>query len=376
MKGRLLLVTRNFPPLVGGMERLNWHLAAELASTHEVRVIAPSGSAAHAPKGIELIEVPLRPLWKFLACATWRAVRETRRWNPDLVLAGSGLTALPAWLAARTGASRAAAYLHGLDITVPNPVYRKVWLPAIRRMDRVIVNSHPTAKLAISAGVPAARLGIVHPGVDLPESRRCPNDIAAFRARYALDDRPVLLSVGRLSARKGLREFVSHALPRIAAAHPAVVLLVVGNPPSDALYAEAQSPESILDTARLAGLSDNIRILGRIPDDELSLAYLAADAHVFPVRELAGDPEGFGMVAIEAAAHGLSTVAFAAGGVVDAVSERESGTLVAAGDYAAFAEAVVAVLGQRCGLSETCQAFATRFAWPEFGIAMRRELGS
>jgi len=375
MKARVLLVTRNFPPMVGGMERLNWHMARELAQTHEVRVIAPEGSKIHAPDGVMIMETPLRPLWKFLAHSAWRAVHEARRWEPDTVLAGSGLTALPAWLAARASTARSAVYLHGLDITVNHPLYRMIWLPVIRRMDRVIANSNPTAKLALAAGVSANRLGIVHPGVELPGTIPDPDSVAAFRAEHELGERPLLLSVGRLSARKGLREFVSEALPRIAAAEPAVMLLIVGDPPSDALHAETQTPESIRQAALDAGVSGNIRFLGRIADDALSIAYLAADAHIFPVREIPGDPEGFGMVAIEAAAHGLPTVAFAAGGVVDAVSDGRSGKLIPAGDYVAFSHAVIDMLAHRRELSTSCRRFSEDFAWPEFGVAMRRELG-
>lgn len=374
MRMRVLLVTRNLPPLVGGMERLNWHLAMELARMHQVRVIGPSGSAALAPPDVDVTEVPLSPLWKFLACATWRAVHEARRWKPDTILAGSGLTAVPAWLAARACAARTGVYLHGLDITVRQPLYRAIWLPAIRRMDRVIANSKPTAKLAIDAGVPAGRVGIVHPGVELPESFEDPRVIAMFRAKYDLGERPVLLSVGRLSTRKGLQEFVSSAFPLIVASHRTVVLLVVGNPPSDALRAEAQTPEGILEAARAAGVSSNILFLGRIPDDELAAAYLSSDVHVFPVRELPGDPEGFGMVAIEAAARGLPTVAFSAGGVVDAVSDGESGKLIPTGDYTAFANAVTDLLAHRRSLAPSCRAFAKRFDWSEFGLALRREL--
>jgi hypothetical protein len=46
---RLLLVTRNFPPLWGGMERLNQHLADELALEYDVRLIAPEGAEAFSP---------------------------------------------------------------------------------------------------------------------------------------------------------------------------------------------------------------------------------------------------------------------------------------------------------------------------------------
>ena len=43
---KILIITRNLPHLVGGMERLNWHMADELSKYTDVRVIGPSGSAA------------------------------------------------------------------------------------------------------------------------------------------------------------------------------------------------------------------------------------------------------------------------------------------------------------------------------------------
>src|SRR5690348_4292131 len=118
---RILLVTRNLPPLVGGMERLNWHLADELSQFAEVRVIGPQGSAALGPKGVEIVEAPLRPLWKFLLRARTLARRQARAWKPDVVLAGSGLAAPIALGAARVCGAKAAAYVHGLDIAVKHP---------------------------------------------------------------------------------------------------------------------------------------------------------------------------------------------------------------------------------------------------------------
>jgi phosphatidylinositol alpha-1,6-mannosyltransferase len=41
---RILIITRNLPPLVGGMERLNWHMADELSQYAKVRVVGPKGS--------------------------------------------------------------------------------------------------------------------------------------------------------------------------------------------------------------------------------------------------------------------------------------------------------------------------------------------
>lgn len=375
---RILVITRNLPPLVGGMERLNWHMASELSKVSEVRIVGPDGSAGLAPAGVKVFEVPLQPLWKFLLAAARLARRTAKQWRPDIILAGSGLTAPHAWWAARCCSAKTAAYVHGLDIAVDHAVYRRIWVPAILSMDVVIANSSPTAALCRGIGVEPEHLEIVHPGVELPEenglfsrSREAADDKGkAFRRVHQLGTRPLLLSVGRLSARKGLREFVAQALPKIVSTCPEVVLLVAGGAPSHALHARAQSQETIQNVADASGVGGNLRFLGKITDVELDAAYCAADVHIFPVREVPGDPEGFGMVAVEAAARGLPTVAFSAGGVVDAVSEGESGYLVKPGDYPALAAAVNNVLANGTDLRMSSIAFARQFAWPQFGKSL------
>lgn len=365
---RILHITRNLPPLVGGMERLNWHIADELSKHAEVQVIGPQGSAAGKPEAVALAEVPLRPLWRFLLASAWRSVRTARSFKPDLVLAGSGLTAPAAWLAARVCGARAAVYLHGLDAAVKHPLYRALWHPAIRRMDVVIANSRPTAELARRLGVAEGRLRIVHPGVTLPAAPQPDARLQDYRQRHALGQARLLLSVGRLAARKGLLEFVQQALPLISRQAPDVRLVIIGDAPSDALLAHEQTREVIQQAADAAGLGDRLHFLGRVDELTLACAYESAALHIFPVRDLHGDPEGFGMVAIEAAAHGTPTVAFATGGIVDAVSEGQSGRLVPPGDYPALADATLEVLADdRQHWGFTTQKFAKSFAWPVLG---------
>ena len=374
---KLLLITRNFPPLLGGMERLNRHLAEQLAARGEVTVVGPAGIAAHAPDGVRVIEAGRGALWRFLSGALWQGLRSARRFSPDVVLAGSGLTAPMAWLAARASGARAAVYLHGLDVTVGHPLYRLVWHPFLRRMDRVVVNSSATCGLAEGIGIAPERIRIIPPGVALPEPideterlhlrRMC-------RQRHGIGEGPVLLSVGRLTSRKGLLEFVRDVLPLIADKWPHVQLVIVGDPPDDALAARAQTPRQIREAAHRAGVEDRLHFLGRIDDEELESVYLMADIHVFPVQEIPGDPEGFGMVAIEAAAHGLPTVAYAAGGVVDAVADGVSGRLVPPGDSAGFADRVIELL-QRPLPIEPMLAFAAGFSWPAFGDRLAAALG-
>ncbi|HBN55061.1 MAG TPA: glycosyl transferase [Stenotrophomonas sp.] len=373
---RILLITRNLPPLVGGMERLNWHIADELSRHAEVRMIGPAGSAARRPPRMELAEVPLHPLWRFLSTSAWRAACIARDWKPDIVLAGSGLTAPAALIAARTTGARACAYLHGLDAAVRHPVYRLLWHPAIRCMDTIIANSLPTARLASELGVMESRLRIVHPGTHWPDTPQPAHALRAFRERHGLGDGRFLLSIGRLTSRKGLREFVEHVLPAVVHAAPDIILAVIGDAPSDSLHASVQTRDSIQAIADAAGVGRNLRFLGIITDPlELACAYECAALHIFPVRSIPGDPEGFGMVAIEAAAHGLPTVAFATGGIVDAVANDRSGKLVPPGDYTALRDAILPMLADQEGAWRSgCRSFSLDFAWPVFGEKLARAL--
>ena len=370
---RVLLISRNFPPLVGGMERLNHHVLLELEREYEVDLVGPDGAADYVPTGARVRSCPATPVYRFLACSSIQGVRLARQRRPRLIIAGSGANAPPAWLAAKASAARWMVYLHGLDLVVQNIVYQRVFLPIIGRADAWLVNSRATAQLALAAGLDAERVHILHPGVEIPEILPAEESVRAWRGRHDLGDRPLLLSVGRLTKRKGLREFVLHALPAVLRACPKALLVVVGEEPSAALTSATVGVAGLREAAWASGSQDNLRLLGRLSDEELALAYRAASVLVFPVLEIPGDVEGFGMVALEAAAHGLLTVAFAVGGVPDAVKERASGYLIAPGDYPGMAECIIKLLSRHRGASQAarCIAHASQFSWPNFGYNLR-----
>src|SRR3546814_3115828 len=94
-----------------------------------------------------------------------------------------------------------------------------------------------------------------------------------------------------MTARKGLREFVSGVLPRITARHPEVRLVVVGGEAVDALHSASHSSAELMEVAATSGVEQNLSLIGRIGDRELEDAWAASAVHVFPVREIPGDPE-------------------------------------------------------------------------------------
>ena len=366
-----LLVTRNFPPLIGGMEKLNQKLLQGMLPDWRLALSGPFGSGEFAPAGTIVREAPLRPLAAFLLASAWGALRLAMNSRPRVVVAGSGLAVPMAWLAARASGARLGVYLHGLDIIAPSRIYQYLWLFFIRRCDAVLTNSHNTARLAQGRGIAAQRITVLHPGTDLPGID--PSRAQGFVDSRNLAGRRILLSVGRLTRRKGLVEFVRAALPDIVRRDATTLLVVIGDEARDALHAGGGGErERILAAAVSAGIADHVRFLGRCDEADLMAAYEAADCHVFPVLEMPGDVEGFGMVALEASAHGLPTVAFAVGGVPDAVCDRATGRLVSPGDYVAFAEAVDEVCRRgKADFDAPCRQFAQGLSWPVFGERLR-----
>ncbi len=367
---KCLLVTRNLPPLIGGMERLLWNVAVALSSNFGLTVVGPKGCSKHLPEQVKTLEVPVQPLSIFLGTTFIKALKEAISIRPDIIFAGSGLTALPCWFAARVVRARLVTYFHGLDVEANHPVYQRLWHPIFRKCDLAIANSNFTKGLLEKIGLNKERISIVYPGVDIPDWNDREQRALSFRKRYSLGDAPLMLYVGRITPRKGLYPFVRKILPKILQELPEARLVVIGDEPHQALLGVSNLTEKIKQTLEQAGISRCVLFLGpKAQDDpELSDAYFAADVLVFPVQERPGDNEGFGMVAIEAAAHGTPTVVFDSGGVSDAVRDGVSGRVIVKGNVANFARAVIEVLANldRFDCDKLMQ-FASSFSWKRFG---------
>lgn len=372
----ILLITRNFPPLVGGMEKLNYRLYKSLSQEFEIVLIAPKGAKVYALENTKVYEPPFLGLPVFIIYSFFAAIYLAIKCKPIAVFAGSGLTAPFAYIASRIAGSRSIVYVHGLDLIVANKIYQYIWLPFIRHCDAVIANSHNTKKLALEKGIKEQSLSVVFPGTDIPELN--PENAKKFREKFGFNHGPLLLSVGRITVRKGLLPFIQHVLPLIQKQFSNVKLVIIGSEPVHALKQDKQNiTAEIKSYIQKNNLTEAVIFLGRCDEETLLAAYQAADVHVFPVLASNTDVEGFGMVAIEAAANGLQTVAFNVGGVVDAVQHGETGYLVPEADYIEMSASVIRVLetAQANHNKALCRDFAKQRSWPVFQKGILEVIG-
>ena len=360
---KISLISRNFPPLTGGMERLVFELYKTLIRRHDVSLLGPKGCEEHVDSSSGIASTDVSPTPIFLLLTFVKGVFLHRsNGSPDLVIGGSGLVGpIVVWLAKLSGA-KSILLLHGLDIVADSRVYQWFFVPFLRRADLVVCNSQNTARLAMTRGVAERRIQIVNPGAETQ-----PSSISHEQARLklGLQDKRILLSVGRLIPRKGLPTYLREAFAGLAGEHSDIVLLVAGTEPSSALNSSGESVlDQINDAVAEFDLAAQVQMLGHVTDDEIATLYSAADAFVFPLLETPGDVEGFGMVAIEAASYGTPTVAFDCGGVGDAVIDGENGLLVPPGDYASFNDATLQLLQHSS--RDKARQFAEQFSWENY----------
>lgn len=363
-RNKILIVTRNLPPLIGGMERLNWHIADELSKVNRVEILSHTDARNLAPKDCLFHSVPLNPLPIFLLFAFIKTFWICLTQRPDILLAGSGLTAPITVFWAKIFRKKSIVYIHGLDIKNESILYRLIWIPFIKQASSIICNSTPTQQLILNQGIPSKKITIIHPGVNYPAQTKNSALLSELIQKYQLANKKILLSIGRLTDRKGLLEFVSFSLPEIISRVPNTVLIIIGDTANNALNKKFQKKEDIIKAAKKNNIMNHLIFTGSIHEDNLSSFYYLADIHIFPVKYIPNDPEGFGMVAIEAAAHGKPTVAFAVGGIVDAIKHQESGYLIENQNYQNMTEVLVQILEGNILISDKkCMHYAELFAW-------------
>jgi phosphatidylinositol alpha-1,6-mannosyltransferase len=291
-----------------------------------------------------------------------------------VILAGSGLTAPIARIVSMVARAPYAVLIHGLDVIVPNRLYQTVFVPCLRAADALIANSEHTAELARKAGMRADAITVLHPGVEFPAP-----EARGFREKFGIGPKqPLLLSVGRIVHRKGLPAFIAQSMPALMERFPDLMFAIIGEEPAAALHRPGAEIPAIREAIARKGIEDSVKLCGGVTDELLHAAYAEADALVFPVLELPGDVEGFGMVAVEAAAHGLPTFGFRSGGVPDAVRDGNTGELVAAGDYRGLADRIARHLATREARAyrEACLAHAKAHGWSHYGARLESSLGS
>jgi phosphatidylinositol alpha-1,6-mannosyltransferase len=350
-----LLVTNDFPPKVGGIQSYLHELWRRLPPEETTVLTTPYEGAeafdAAQPFRVERVREPVLVPMPGLAGRIDALAREVGAdvifLDPALPLGAVGrrLKAAPHVLIA-----------HGAEITLPGrlPGSRGLLRHTLRAAAGVVAAGEWTAAaVARVAGMPVPTV-VIPPGVDTARFRP-PLDHEeqrAARVRFGLDaERPVVLGLSRLVPRKGF-DVLLDAFAELGCD----AQLAIGGRGRDLDRLEAR--------ARLLGLGDRTKFLGRIPEEDLPLAYRAADVFGMLCRDrwMGLEAEGYGIVFLEAAASGVPAVAGRSGGSHEAVRDGETGFVDDPDDVMSVSQHLEALLLDRTGREARSRAAR---AWAE-----------
>jgi phosphatidylinositol alpha-1,6-mannosyltransferase len=334
-----LLLAQDFPPMGGGIARLQGELAHRYPRG-ELIVSTPSDPDALEVDGtftavIDRLSISSRRAKTVPGLLLWsrRAMSLAREHHVRFVHCGN---VKPAGYPARWVHERLrvpySLFLYGADLLSEQ---HKICHSVLKRRTARAIFGGAAVLIAISGWTRdlalavlgelgldghGGRLRVVHLGTD-PDRFRPGVDPTDIRKRFDLEDSGVrwLLTVARLEPHKGV-DMVLRALPAIIARAPDVGYVVAGKGPER---------EKLKKLAHKIGVAERVRFLGEVSERDLPALYNLASVYVGASRraERLG-VEGFGISLVEASACGLPVVAGRSGGIPDAVRDGETGFLI------------------------------------------------
>ena len=334
---RTLLVTNDYPPRVGGIQRTLEALVAQLPADR-VSVLCPGDDEARgfdASVPYRVFRQPERFLWPTAGVGD-RVAAAAREVEAQVVLFGATYPlAMLGPRLAREGVPYLSA-AHGFEYWLSiAPGTHALMRHATSRAARVPVMCSAFIARTVRTAVPRrVPVSVLYPGADVDVFRP---DLATddLRERHGLVGRPLVVCVSRLVARKG-QDVLIRAMHRVRRRAPGATLVIVGRGPFEgrlrALAAEA--PDG------------SVVFAGQVSEEDLPRYYALGDVFAMPCRtRLAGlEVEGWGNVFIEAAACGKPVIVGDSGGAREALVDGETGMLVDGTDVAQVAETVAGLL--------------------------------
>lgn len=232
------------------------------------------------------------------------------------------------------------------------------------RCDRFIVLSHAFGDiLHQDYEIPWKNIHIVPGGVDLQRFRP---SMGLTKARERLEwpqNRFILFTPRRLVHRMGLEKLID-AVAQLVQKFPQLLVAIAGKGPLR---------ENLEQQVQNLGLSQHVQFLGFLPDDQLPIAYEAANLTVIPSQAL----EGFGLILLESLACGTPVTCTPVGGMPEVVQPFTPELVMDSIETEAIAEKLSAVLSENLSLpsSNQCRDYVVRhYDWCQIAQRVRQVL--
>ena len=309
-----LIITRTFPPDVGGMQNLMWGLARSLSKIKLIKVFADyteghenfDNTVSFSIERVSGVKL-LRKYRKSYLINEY--LKENK--NVQCLIADHWKS-----LELIKTNKKKICLIHSKEINHPkgSRLNKKV-LEVLNNVDHVVANSNYTKNLAINLGVEEQRILVINPGVD-PVTEIPKKDLSKAEELFK-GKKQRLITVSRFDKRKN-HEKVIMAIRNLKEVYPDIIYTCIG---------QGDEEENLKKLVIELKLEEQVKFIKDIPNDFKNALVARSNVFIMPSIIHKKSVEGFGIAYIEAAQYSIPSIGGKDGGASDAIINEKTGLI-------------------------------------------------
>ena len=308
-----LIVTRTFPPELGGMQSLMWGLAKELSKNFMTKVFAD-----YKENHKDFDQKVSFSIERVGGIKLFRKFRKAQLINEFVKENKVNGIIADHWKSLELIKTNKKKYclIHGKEINHPKGTsLNKRVLEVLNNVEKVIANSEYTKNLAIDCGVNKEKVIVINPGIE--QAKELDNKSLDKVESLLKVKTPRLITVSRFDKRKN-HEKVIMALRNLKQIYPDIVYICVG-------YGDEEA--NIKRLVKELDLEAQVMFFKDIGDELKNALVAKSNIFIMPSIVHKKSVEGFGIAYVEAAQYGVPSIGGKDGGAPDAIEHQKNGLI-------------------------------------------------
>jgi phosphatidylinositol alpha-1,6-mannosyltransferase len=308
-----LLVTKTFPPEVGGMQNLMWGLANELSNNYMIKVFA---DYYEGHKNFdEKVSFSIERVGGIKLLRKYRKAQLINEFIKENRIEGIIADHWKSLELIKTNKKKI-CLIHGKEINHEKGTsLNKRILEVLNNVGTIVANSVYTKDLAIKLGVQQDKIIVINPGVD--KVKDVDKKILDKVDNLLKNNFPRLITVSRFDKRKN-HEKVIMALRNLKQIYPSIIYICIG---------QGDEEENIKKLVAELDLQSQVMFFKDISNELKNSLIAKSNVFVMPSIIYRRSVEGFGIAYVEAAQHGVPSLGGKDGGASDAIDHQKTGLI-------------------------------------------------
>ena len=346
-----LIVTRSFPPELGGMQSLMWGLSRELSKNFMIKVFADF-IEGHK----EFDEQASFSIERVGGIKLLRKYRKAQLINEFIKENKIEGIIADHWKSMELIKTKKKKYclIHSKEINHSKGTnLNKRVLNVLNNVEKVIANSEYTKNLAINCGVNQNQIIVINPGID-PSEELDKKSLDKVESLLKVKS-PRLVTVSRFDKRKN-HEKVIMALRNLKQIYPDIVYICVGH---------GDEEENIKKLVKELDLEGQVMFFKDISNELKNTLVAKSNIFVMPSIIYKKSVEGFGIAYVEAAQYGIPSIGGKDGGAADAIKHEKTGLICDGNSLDDIYSSINSMLENKKYLEygKNAKEFSNKFDW-------------